>query len=127
MTAGAALAPTRAPRRGGVLALTLAVHLLALLLWTQERRPMPHRLPQVVTILLQAHTNRPARPAQDRTERPARSAAAPAALPSVAPRTEARRDTAAVPAPSTPDAATASPGTPAGDPPPPSATPTTEN
>ena len=116
MTHGSALAPSPAPRRGGVLALTLAVHLLALLLWTQERRPMSHRLPQVVTILLQAPANRPTRPAQDRTERPARSAAAPAALPSFAPRTEAPRDTAAGPAPSTPDAAAASPGTSAGDP-----------
>jgi hypothetical protein len=116
MTPGSTLAPSLAQRRGGVLALTLAVHLLALFLWTQERRPIPHRLPQVVSILLQAHVDRPAQRARDRTDRPARSAAAPAATSSSAPPSGQRPDAAAMPAPSASDATTVSLAAPANDP-----------
>jgi hypothetical protein len=48
-----------------VLAVTCAVHLLALFLWTQERRPLPVRPPQVVTILLHTDRGPAARPPQD--------------------------------------------------------------
>lgn len=49
-------------RRRGVLAVTCAVHLLALFLWTQERRVLPVRPPRAVTILLQTERAQPARP-----------------------------------------------------------------
>lgn len=52
MTSAAALAPALATRRRGVLAFTCAVHLLALLLWTQERRQLPARPSSVATIFL---------------------------------------------------------------------------
>jgi hypothetical protein len=52
-------------RRRVVLAVTCAVHLLALSLWTQERRLLPVRLPRTVTILLQTDRGPAARPPQD--------------------------------------------------------------
>jgi hypothetical protein len=52
-------------RRRGVLAVTCAVHLLALFLWTQERRVLPVRPPRAVTILLQTERAQPARPPLD--------------------------------------------------------------
>lgn len=52
-------------RRRGVLALTCAVHLLALFLWTQEQRVLPVRPPRAVTILLQTERVQPARPPLD--------------------------------------------------------------
>ncbi|MVW62298.1 hypothetical protein GPY61_20385 [Massilia sp. NEAU-DD11] len=52
-------------RRRGVLAVTCAVHLLALFLWTQERRVLPLRPPRAVTILLQTERAQPARPPLD--------------------------------------------------------------
>jgi hypothetical protein len=45
-----------------VLAVTCAVHLVALFLWTQERRLLPVRPSPVVTILLQTDRGRAARP-----------------------------------------------------------------
>ena len=52
-------------RRRGVLAFTCAVHVLALFLWTQERRLLPVRPPETVTILLQPDRGRAARPSAD--------------------------------------------------------------
>jgi hypothetical protein len=54
-------------RRRGVLAFTCAVHLLALFLWTQERRLLPVRPPRVVTILLQSERARAVRPPVEST------------------------------------------------------------
>jgi hypothetical protein len=134
MTSATTLAPFPAARRSGVLALTLAVHLLALLLWTQERRPLPHRVPQVVSILVQIHADRATRapahmdllplPTRDRTDGPARPAALPPVTPASATPSDTPPDTppdthpgtAAAPAPSTADATTASPPAPANDP-----------
>lgn len=48
-----------------VLAVTCAVHLLALFLWTQDRRLLPVRPPQVVTILLHTDRGPAARPPPD--------------------------------------------------------------
>lgn len=50
MNAGTPLASTFGTRRRGVLAFTFAVHLLALFLWTQERRLLPAPSSRVVTI-----------------------------------------------------------------------------
>ncbi|MFS2018531.1 hypothetical protein ACEN88_18380 [Massilia sp. CT11-108] len=52
-------------RRRGVLAFTCAAHLLALFLWTQERRLLPVRPSRAVTILLQTDRAQPARPPLD--------------------------------------------------------------
>ncbi len=83
-------------RRRGVLAFTCAVHLLALFLWTQERRLLPVRPSRVVTILLPADRGRMARLPADATLLPLPKPAAPAvpAVPVPAPRPEAvhRRD-----------------------------------
>jgi len=65
-------------RRRGVLAFTCAVHLLALFLWTQERRHLPDGLPRAVTILLQPERSQSARP-------PAEAAPLPAPAPSMPP------------------------------------------
>jgi hypothetical protein len=62
MSPGTAPAPTFGTRRRGVLAFTCAVHLLALLLWTQERRPLPARPSRVVSLFLQTDGDRTARP-----------------------------------------------------------------
>jgi hypothetical protein len=52
-------------QRRVVLAVTCAVHLLVLFLWTQERRLLPVRPPQVVTILLHTDRGPAARPPLD--------------------------------------------------------------
>lgn len=52
-------------RRRVVLAVTCAVHLLALFLWTQEQRLLPLRPPRTVTILLHTGRSPAARPPQD--------------------------------------------------------------
>ena len=70
-------------RRRVVLAATCAVHLLALFLWTQERRLLPVRPSRVVTILLNADRARPA-PPLDADMRPLPVPSTPAA-PSIAP------------------------------------------
>jgi hypothetical protein len=107
-----------------VLAVTCAVHLLALFLWTQERRLLPVRLPRTVTILLQTDRGPAARSPQEAdmrllpepSMRPAPSISAPPIQPEPAHRPdddEARRatgpdpraDTAPVTAPSAPEAA----------------------
>lgn len=118
-------APSGARRRG-VLAFTCAVHLLALFLWTQERRVLPVRPPRAVTtILLQTDRAQPARPpaAAAMPPLPAPSLpAVPAVSPSATPPAPVRRpedeenarraaprnaraDAAPVTAPSTPDPA----------------------
>jgi hypothetical protein len=115
-------------RRRVVLAFTCAVHLLALFLWTQERRFLPVRAPRAVTILLQPERGRAVRA-------PAETAAVPLPMPTTlaapaipvpapqpapvqqrdgeddarrVPRTDAAAtaDRAPLTAPSTPDAAT---------------------
>jgi hypothetical protein len=120
-------------RRRGVLAFTCAVHLLALFLWTQERRPLPVRPPQVVTILLPTDHGQAARPPAEAAILPLPMPAAPAlpAVPALAAQPEPvhRRDddedaqlqrqrdartanapsTAPVTAPSTPDASATTP------------------
>ena len=116
--------PTFDARRRVVLAVTCAVHLLALFLWTQERRVLPVRPPRTVTILLQTDRGPAARPPQDAdmrllpepSMRAAPSISAPPIQPEPAHRPdddEARRatgpdpraDTAPVTAPSAPEAA----------------------
>jgi hypothetical protein len=95
MTPGATFAPAPDTRRRGVLAFTCAVHLLALWLWTQERRPQPARPSRVVTFFLQTaggHTARP--PARNDPHphprpAPSRPAPAPAAPVRAAPPTQA--------------------------------------
>jgi hypothetical protein len=92
MNAGATPASTFDARRHGVLAFTCAIHLLALFLWVQERRPLPVRTPRVVTILLQTSAGQAARP-PSRTEPsppvtlplPAPADAAPTTLPAPLP------------------------------------------
>lgn len=116
------LAPFDARRRG-VLAFACAAHLLALFLWTQERRLLPVRPPRAVTIVLQTDRVPATRP-------PAEAAPLPLPLPApkmpaapviAAPVTqsepvhpldddEARRVTApATPAPAAPDGAASTP------------------
>jgi len=73
-------------RRRGVLAFTCAIHLLALFLWTQERRLLPVRPPGVVTILLQTDRGQAARPPAESAMLPLPAPAMPAA-PSVSPST----------------------------------------
>jgi hypothetical protein len=63
MNYGTPQASTFDPRRRGVLAFTCAVHLLALFLWTQERRLLPAPSSRLVTILLQTGGGRAASPA----------------------------------------------------------------
>jgi hypothetical protein len=102
-------------RRRGVLAFTCAIHLLALFLWTQERRLLPVRPPEVATILLQTDRGVATRPPPDAAPVPLPMPAAPAMppVPVLAPQAEPvhRRDDEEVPAttapaaPATPDAA----------------------
>jgi hypothetical protein len=75
-------------RRRGVLAFTCAVHLLALFLWTQERRTLPVRPPpRVVTILLHADRGQATRPPTAAAMLPLPMPATPAvpAVPALAP------------------------------------------
>jgi hypothetical protein len=113
-------------RRRGVLAFACAAHLLALFLWTQERRLLPDRPSRAVTILLQADRAPATRPPADAAPLPLPAPALPAApvIAAPAPQSEpvhppeddeARRVTApatpapATPAPAAPDAATSTP------------------
>jgi hypothetical protein len=96
MNFGAPLAPAfHTRRRRGVLAFTCIVHLLALWLWPQQRRPQPARPSRVVTFFLQtdgAHAARPpARtdPHRQRGPAPSRPAPAPSAPVRAAPPTHA--------------------------------------
>ena len=66
-------------RRRGVLAFTCAVHVLALFLWTQERRQLPVRPRQAVTILLQTDRGQAARPPADAAMLPLPAPSMPAA------------------------------------------------
>jgi len=83
-------------RRRGVLAFTCAAHLLALFLWTQERRALPVRPPQAVTILLQTDRAQPARPPLDADMHllpvPSMPAAPPIAAPAMQPEPAHRAD-----------------------------------
>jgi hypothetical protein len=116
---GTRLHATPDARRRGVLAFTGAVHLLALFLWTQDRRLLPVRPPQAVTILLQTDRGQAARPpAEAATLPPPRLAmpSMPAAPVVSAPAAQSEpghpvQDDAAqrATAPATPDAAAAAP------------------
>jgi hypothetical protein len=79
MNSGTPLASTFDTRRRGVLAFTFAMHLLALFLWTQERRLLPVPSPRVVTILLQAGGGQAASPATPTVPHPPLALPAPAA------------------------------------------------
>jgi hypothetical protein len=70
MNAGTTLASPFDARRRGVLAFTLAAHLLALFLWTQQRRPLPAPSPRAVTILLQTGGGQAASPAPPTVPQP---------------------------------------------------------
>ena len=77
-------------RRRGVLAFTFAVHLLALFLWTQDKRLLPVRPSRAVTILLQTDRGQPARPPVDAAMVPLPIPSSPAtpAVPALAPQSE---------------------------------------
>lgn len=127
MRSGITLAPPFDTRRRGVLAFTCAVHLLALFLWTQERRPLPARPSSVTTILLLADRDATPRrspraaahplpiPHAPAPPAPARSVSRiwPAPLPAPRDRTatqpDARPRTAPAQAVATPDAAVSGP------------------
>ena len=78
MNYGTPPASTFDTRRRGVLAFTFAVHVLALFLWTQERRLLPAPSSRVVTILLQTG-GRAASPASPTVPHPPVTLPAPAA------------------------------------------------
>jgi hypothetical protein len=138
VTSAATLGPAFPTRRRGVLAFTCAVHLLALLLWTQERRHLPARPSSVATIFLYndggADARRPSRtgphplpiPHWPAPATPVRSASPsrPAPLPGPQFRTDSRPDAHPAPAPAqaaaAPDAAASAPYDPfdAANPPP---------
>ena len=108
-------------RRRGVLAFACAAHLLALFLWTQERRLLPVGASRAMTILLQAERAPATRPPAEAAPLPLPVPRMPAAPVIAAPATqsepvhpldddEARRVTApSTPAPATPDAAASTP------------------
>jgi hypothetical protein len=97
MNAGAALDPAFDMRRRAVLACTCAVHLLALLLWTQQRRPLPARPSRVVTFFLQADGSRAARPPARTDRHPGPTPSRPAPVPAVPSRATPTTRTAQVP------------------------------
>ncbi len=102
MNPGATPAPAfHTRRRRGVLAFTCIIHLLALWLWTQERRPQPARPPRVVTFFLQTDGGQAARPpAQtDPHPRPAPSRPAPGPAPAPAAPVRTAPSTHATPVP----------------------------
>jgi hypothetical protein len=127
MTSAATLGPAFATRRRGVLAFTCAVHLLALLLWTQERRQLPTRPSSVATIFLYnegvASARRPSRTgphplpippwpapaAPVRSAFPSRSAPVPRPQDRTDTRPDARPETAPAQATAAPDAAASAP------------------
>lgn len=71
-------------RRRGVLAFTCAVHLLALFLWTQERRLLPVRPSRAMTVLLPTDRGQAARPPAAATMLPLPPPSMPA-VPAVSP------------------------------------------
>jgi len=122
---------TPAAHRRVVLAVTCAVHLLALFLWTQEQRILPARPPQAVTILLHTDRDLAARPPPD-ADMPLLPVPSMPAVPSIpappielepvrrpdddersatgrATERDSRADTARVTAPPVPDAAPSTP------------------
>ena len=79
MHSGTPLASAFDTRRRGVLAFTFALHLLALFLWTQERRPLPVPSARVVTILLRTGSGQAASLAPPTIPHPRLAWPAPAA------------------------------------------------
>ena len=79
MNTGTPLASTFDTRRRGVLAFTFTMHLLALFLWTQERRQLPMPSPRAVTILLRTAGGQAASPASPTVPHPPVTLPAPAA------------------------------------------------